>query len=288
MRILIGTLYVNENEFEECVASIRQQTYQEIEHFIIEGLSKHEAHDALYSTFMARAHEFDLFMKIDADMVLEDQNFVSSIVEDFRQFPSHIDVLTIPVYDMYLRQPIIGLHTFRNTVKWPRISDQLFTDKFPVPKERRIIEHERYLKKVTHCKNPSPFQAFHFGVHRGVKIVDAKIEQGDIKTWLQRNAGHWKAYQTVRRNFWKYKERQLALATLGYELAFAGFFTTEHVSYTNPYAAQIFERYSNWDVSALGEELRRLHLRNGGWLPSLLHFGLIKGKTIIASSRNSR
>jgi hypothetical protein len=288
MRILIGTLHSAENEFAECVASIHQQTHQDFEHFIIRGLPEREAHDTLYSTFMARGHEFDLFMKIDADMVLEDANFLSAVVEHFRQLPNDIDVLTIPVFDMYLRQPIIGMHTFRSTVKWPRVTDNLFTDKFSVPKERRIIEEKRFFRKVTHCKNPTPFQAFHFGLHRGVKIVEAKIEGGDIKNWLFRNADHWKAYETVRRNFWECEEVLLGLATLGYELALAGHFKTEHVSYTNPYAAQVFQHYSDWDVPKIKEELRRLYYKNGGWLPSKLRLGFIKCASLFADFSRPR
>lgn len=58
MRLMIGTLYTIENEFEECVAAIKRQSYGNFEHVVFKGLRKQEAHHALFSTFREQAHAF--------------------------------------------------------------------------------------------------------------------------------------------------------------------------------------------------------------------------------------
>lgn len=100
--------------------------------------------------------------------------------------------------------------------------------------------------------------------------------KSDIRKRPWQALGHWNSYETVKQNFWKFGDLKTGFATLGYELAFAGKFSVQHISYTNPFAAQVFEQYADWDVQAMKTELRRLNRKNGGWLPSLLHFAFIK------------
>ena len=84
MRILVGTLYTIENEFDECVASINRQSHSDFEHFILENLPNKHAHDTLYRTFMERSGDFVLLIKVDADMVIEDEDLFAKIVDKFR------------------------------------------------------------------------------------------------------------------------------------------------------------------------------------------------------------
>ena len=142
MRILVGTLYSIENEFEECLEGIRQQTYRDFEHFVIQGLPKREAHDALYGTFMTRANEFGLFMKVDADMVITNRDLFARIVDTFRQSPN-TDVFTIEVYDFFTNRLIDGMHTFRSTVRWQKRENAIFTDRHSIPPERQLYDFAR-------------------------------------------------------------------------------------------------------------------------------------------------
>ena len=48
MKIYVGTLYSGENEFEECVAAIQNQTYKNYDHFVIRDLPNKEAHVTLF------------------------------------------------------------------------------------------------------------------------------------------------------------------------------------------------------------------------------------------------
>jgi len=104
-RILVGTLYAGENEFEECLASIKRQTYRGWSHFVIRDLPKQEAHKKLYQTFMNRADEFDLFIKVDSDMVIENENLFKGIAARFKGDPS-LEQLSIAVKDFFTDQLI--------------------------------------------------------------------------------------------------------------------------------------------------------------------------------------
>lgn len=68
-RVLIGTLYTDENEYPEMLRMLRTQTFTNWEHVVLKDLENKEAHDALYRLFMREKENFDFFLKLDADMV---------------------------------------------------------------------------------------------------------------------------------------------------------------------------------------------------------------------------
>ena len=68
MKILIGILHCIENEYELCIQSLQEQSVKNWNHFVIRDLPNAEAHNALYSRFMEGSKEYDLFLKLDADM----------------------------------------------------------------------------------------------------------------------------------------------------------------------------------------------------------------------------
>lgn len=262
MHILIGTLYTIENEFEECVAAIKRQTFQDFEHLVIRDLPNKEAHDTLYQTFMDRANEFNLLIKVDADMVIPDEELFAKIVQKFR---SHVwmDRLQIDVFDYFTDRLIPGLNTYRNSWEWKQRGESLFTDVFPVPKERKMVDRSELVPAALHCKNPSPFQAFHFGMHNGVKVRGA-IE----RKWFGAVATHWGNIRLTWKHFLRISDVRLGLAVLGGELALRGEFLTEHLDYSNPFALEAFRQYEGCSAEQLQRMVRRLRWSNLGFLPS--------------------
>lgn len=117
MKLFIGTLYSGEKEFEECVASIQKQTFKEYEHFIFKNLPNKEAHYALFTSFIERCNEFDILIKVDADMVICSEHLFEKIVAKMSNNP-HLDVFSIAVHDFFTGGLIQGLNTYRNTVRW--------------------------------------------------------------------------------------------------------------------------------------------------------------------------
>ncbi len=237
MRILVGTLYTIENEFEECCAAIRAQTHQNFEHLVLKGLPNKEAHDRLYRTFEQRCHEFDLMIKVDADMVIENRFLFEKIVNKF-QADRNLNWLCMQVHDFYCNRLIWGLNVYRNTIRWKYRDEQLFVDLIMDPLSLKKKElHDRELAPAAiHCKNPSPYQAFHFGFHRGQKCA----QPGRIRA--SRQTLQWKIFNDVLKHFHETRDVRLAYALAGFELAIAGSFAESIVSFDNSYLSALFTK----------------------------------------------
>lgn len=220
MRILVGTLYTIENEFEDCCNSIHDQTYENYEHLVIRNLPKKEAHDTLYQTFMEKSDTYDLLIKIDADMVLCRNDLFERIVQRFTCYPE-LDLLLIAVHDYFTDNLIIGMNIFRNTVQWGKNKNDLITDRIYNPDSIRKIEkdYDELAPAAIHCQNPSPYQAFHFGFHRGMKAI--------------RRGGNWGIVQALFNRYHKNPDTHVAYALLGVKSAFTNRFSIENISYND-------------------------------------------------------
>ena len=266
MRILVGTLYTIENEFQDCLASLRRQTFQEFDHFVIQGVPNREAHDQLYARFMNNAGEYDYFIKLDADMVIRSQHLFIDIVTEFEQRPQ-IDLLTILVHDYFTDRLVEGLHTFRSHVRWLKRTDDVFTDSHSIPRNRTFVDRDHLAPAAYHCPNPSDFQSFHYGLHRGVKVRQAmqvpKKQPIQLVTRLEEVGIIWQRFQQL-------DDRRLGLAALGAELGIRGDFSPAHIRYTEPYARREFEeKYSRWTNEQIASTVRTMRRSNRLQMPWL-------------------
>lgn len=252
MRIFVGTLKTIENEFEECVASIERQTYQNFEHFVFEDLPNKEAHDTLYRSFMERSDEFDLLVKVDADMVIENEALFEGIVERFEEHPQLQD-LEIAVQDFFSDRLIWGMHAYHRSVEWETNDEDLFVDRAQIPSDRHMYDEEELAPAAIHCKNPSPFQAFHYGVHKALKMIQpGRWPKNASHAWF-----HWRNIQETRDHFLRTGDRRLGFAVLGAELAIREDIRPEHVSYSNPRLRRYFETFEDLDAGDLHTEIER-------------------------------
>ena len=256
MKIYVGTLYSGENEYEECLASIQSQTYRDFEHFVFKNLPKREAHRALFSSFLGRADVYDVLIKVDADMVLCSDTLFQRIVQKLSH-STNLDVLSVGVHDFFTGQLINGLNAYRNTVRWDFDKETLFTDIPEVARDKYLYDDKELAPAAIHCKNPSPLQAFHYGVHRGLKSI-AKIH----------STTHWAFLREVWRNFKKTSDVRIGLAVLGAELVYAGKFGKADADYTNPGMMAVFDRYASMDSYGIDREIRSLRARSWGILPA--------------------
>ena len=169
-KVLIITLFSGENEFCDCISSIMKQSYKNFDHTIIANYPNIEAHRSLYSLIMERADRYDLFIKIDADMVLKNNNVIGDVVE-YIELNGNIDHAIFSLMDWMTGEIILGMHAFSPNAKWEKTSESLFVDPFPmIPGERAIVKAEPS-PVADHSPNPSVMQAFFFGYHRALKVV---------------------------------------------------------------------------------------------------------------------
>jgi hypothetical protein len=267
MRILVGTLRTVENEFEQCCDSIQKQSYGAKEHLVLSDLPNREAHITLFRTFMDRADDFDLLVKIDADMVLCRDDLFANLVDYFRDHPQ-IHRYSIAVHDFFTDRLIMGMNVYRNTLRWVH-DDSIFVENssllrlvgesgelVPLPIGSTINDMEKLAPAAVHCADPSEFQAFHFGVHKGLKVRESIDNR-----WQARGLEHFQNLSRTWRHFCEKRHRTLLVASLGGECALRGDFNAGDLPYTNPHVAEVFaEQFagkSDRDLERIVRKLRR-------------------------------
>lgn len=239
MRIFIITLHTIENEFDDCCRSINalnELPGVEIEHQVFHNLSKREAHDKIYETFMENSLKFDLFMKIDADMVIEDNGIIPMVIRKF-QDDEDLDWVTVPVFDYFVMRELGGVNIYRNTVKWEKNVGHFFTDRSHLDhsiRKREILPTEGKLY-LSHCRNPSDFQSFHFGFHRMAKA----LQKGQPEVILRKR--NWNAIIMALDLFKREGASRYGWAVLGADVALTKSYSADAVSYTEKWLEHQFD-----------------------------------------------
>ena len=274
MKIFVGTLYCGENEYSECLLSIQKQTYRNYEHFIFKDLPNKLAHATLFQTFLDRAFEFDILIKVDADMVICSDQLFEKIVEKMSSNPD-LGIFTIAVHDFFTGQMINGLATYRNSIRWNFEKDTLFVDIPEESTQMSCFDSKELAPAAYHCKDPSLYQAFHYGVHRGLKSI-ARIH----------STTHWRFLTKVWENYQRTGDPRIGLAVLLTELVYAGKFKAPDVDYANPKIKKTFEKYQYWDNEKILREIRRLRLLNWGVLPGDLRRKWIRKIRAFGEAKN--
>jgi len=191
-RIFVGTLSSGEAEFDECCAAIASQTDVNVTHHIIQNQPEFEAHNMLWAAWAEHKPTHDLFVKIDADTVLNRNTALLEISELFKD--EMVTGAQIPLHDYFTDALIYGLNCFSPVVQFRQSKRRLFAD-------HADFGHKKTLKGDAvghlapigwHGKNPSPTQSFHFGFHRALK------GQKDV---IKKLAVAWQRYQDAPREW---------------------------------------------------------------------------------------
>lgn len=168
-RLLILTLSSGEAALPLLLRRLAEQSFQDFEHEVISGLPNRAAHNHLYRTIMRRASEFDLFLKLDADMTLRAP---TSLAEAVRAADHHPEAqhVAFHVWDCFTEEETLGVHIFRSGVSWGEITDDLFVDPDP-PNATQILWEGPPAPFVNHGEVVSDFECFAFGVHKLLKAA---------------------------------------------------------------------------------------------------------------------
>jgi len=277
VKVLVGILYTGENEWEECQQSIAQQTLAPVEQLTIAWLPNEQAHQLLYQSFESKKDEVDYFVKIDADMVLRKSTFFEGVVDLFNRQPS-VDHLEIPVFDHFLEREILGLNCFRSTVSRKSGKNSIFTDACFIGKEK-YRDWEILAPAADHCPDPSPFQSYHYGVHKAVKF-----HQESRSHWNARRAQvNWDRFQILLRNWRQGKKQIHRLAILGFLDAIYFGWTSWDLDFNAPSVRERLERRG--DLPSVAPLLSQSPLGSALLLPSRLRKKLFLE---IAWKRSSR
>jgi hypothetical protein len=268
MKILVGIMHCIENEIEQCLESIDAQTLPAYDRFVISNRPNKEAHDTLYRTFMDRAAEVDLFIKVDADMVLARRTFFRECADKFTADPA-LQHLQIALNDWMTKRRIFGLHVYRSSHKWQRSSEAIFVDMVDEP-HKQSVDATELAPAAIHCPDPSPFQAYHFGVHKGVKFV----QKGRPLVHAAQRVAHWHHFENLEAHYRRTGDRRLALAVVGFHDAVRGRWGPSEVDFRSEVTSARFSALARLDSDALDREVMRTPFPGEHLLPAAARFEL--------------
>ena len=153
-------------------------------------------------------------------MVLQRPVFFEQVSAFFESHPE-IDLLTVAVHDWFTDELISGLHTYRSHVRWPDHAEDVFVDPSPVADDRWVLDFDTLAPSAWHCPDPSPYQAFHFGMHKAVKVLAARRgRSGRLRA--PQGYGHARNVELIWRQFLRTGDPRLGLACVaGIQYAFS-------------------------------------------------------------------
>lgn len=172
MKIFVGTMYSGEGDWERCLAAVAGQKNVDFTHFLIQNLPEKEAHNMLWNAWRGAKANHQLFVKLDADVVLRDENTLASINECFEN--PRVTGMQPYVHDFFTDSKIhAGLTCFSTHVVFEDTKDDLMCDR-GVDFNHDIVLRSPNLPESLdpagyHCHHSTLLQAFHYGHHRALK-----------------------------------------------------------------------------------------------------------------------
>lgn len=213
-KVLILTLYAGENELEKSKESLNNQTYKNWEQIIFTNLPNLEAHRALYKKIMEKADDYDLFIKLDADMVLKNEYILEKIVTIFNN-QKELDHAFFSVRDWFSNMNIFGLHVFSDKAWWEFEQDKLLVDPDPKIPGKKEVFYGEPSPVAYHSPDPSLEEAFLFGYHRGLKVkLNDRILKDGFMAGFQ-----FRLLDAVWKAFCRNNDQRRMYALLGAEVA---------------------------------------------------------------------
>lgn len=236
-RIFVGTMFCGEAEYEECKRLVAAQENVVVEQFFLENLPEYEAHNALWTAWNERKASFDLFIKVDADTLIDDPKMFSKIYKEFAA-NSRLTGMQIPLHDYFMDGPVFGLNCFSPKVVFTPAQSKLYADRADSGHDI-TYKHDKVAHLTPagrHCAYPTDRQAFHFGLHRMKKRQRENI----VKVYYA-----WK----------KHGDRARQLALLG---ALAASHCNPDHDYADDDFNTVFEEFGNTENQSMMQSLMYL------------------------------
>src|SRR5918992_979837 len=252
-RILVGILACGENEKSDAIAALKAQTYSDWDFFLIEDKPNKQAHEELYDRFAQSKLQYDLFLKLDADTVFIRTSALQEISDLFHATPDIVGA-GIDLIDFYSNSLIPSLAVATGGVEWPRHTDNLLVDSYTRATGRILRVSDERKAVAVHSPNPSPLQAFRFGVHRALKAVQR--DRTPQARFRHKANLQWKVLCKVWENFKIAQDRRLGLAIAGAEYVFSTEGSGCQFDYMHPLIADEFA--SRYQALTTPELLRTL------------------------------
>ena len=149
-----------------------------------------------------------------------------------------VDDLQIAVSDFFTDRLTYGLHVYSSRMRWGNTDDNIFVDRrADSVVYKRVCDPRRLAPAAFHCPDPSRYQAYHFGLHKAIKVA----QYG--RTRLNYNAAmnHWYNIVCMCRHYRRNLDIRLAFAVLGAYDAITKKLTHENIDYGSDATVAGFE-----------------------------------------------
>ena len=195
---------------------------------------------------MDSGDKYDLFIKLDADMVLINNYALEAIARYFENNPN-VDQGNFSVYDAMSNQNIMGLLVFTKNARWKGSDEKLFVDYTPTIPGKRLLIWDKPAPVAIHCPNPHLFQAFHYGAHRAMKAIQTNRAK---KNYIQ-SAIQWHLLYRVWRYFSAKKDIKRGMMMLGAYSVFKKIVDESANEYENKSLIRAFEEFRNMETNGI-------------------------------------
>lgn len=184
-KIMIGTLYCGEADFELSKNSLEVQNFKNYEHIIFKNLPQNIAHYKLYRKFMNS--EYKYLVKLDADMSFMNTDSLSTMIYYIEFYKKYR--VTFMVYDAITDSLINGIHVYSKNVEWDlkKIKhESIYPDR--LDNLQSVKMKKKYCLTLDfpiayHCKYANELQFFKFTYTRFLKKGKHQLQES-IKVHL--------------------------------------------------------------------------------------------------------
>jgi hypothetical protein len=170
-RVFVGMLHVGEPRLASAVRRAETQEAVQVTMSLIGDLPKWAAHEELFRRFTVMGPDFDVLVKLDADMEIVHPRLFAAVAAVFDADPG-LDHIILGVDDWLSGETVQGIQFWRGGVRWDEPPPDLFTD-LPASSARRGWSFIRTgIPLVVHAEDPSDLQALRYGAHRALKAAN--------------------------------------------------------------------------------------------------------------------
>jgi hypothetical protein len=236
IKLLCGIMHCGEPQYFNCVQSLVDQVGIEVTYFVLKDLPNKEAHEQLYQRF-AHDKDHDYFLKLDADMVLTNNDVVKNTISRLKQYPEKTHFIC-GVLDFFTGHTIYGIHFFKQGHAFRKTEEQLFVDRIETDHTLSLVHEIDYV--ATHSFAPSSSQSFHYGLHKANKSLQRSSDKFDAAA----SCSHLAKIRSMSKRFILTQSYIHFMSMLGAYRVFTNDIDERSINYGFYRSHGIFEKFS--------------------------------------------
>ena len=209
IKVLFLVMYSGEGDYEKCIESAKNQIGIVSDFFEIKNMSLKDAHCAIYSYWNDHKDDYDMFVKLDADMVLINQTKVIDVWNELKN--TNLSLLCVWVDD-FLRKRLVPGMIFGTKHCTFNIDNVINGEKAVYDTGMYIVEAGYVFTDQNIADKLAP-SALH-----GYYSLPIQLFAQGVKRRLRRG-GQWDIYQIVQAEFSKNPDKLRFMFLIGWALA---------------------------------------------------------------------